>query len=157
MHESFELVFDRTDQALSGHSFKVIGTVRSEVPALSVVLGICSGGASKIPFEESLSTDISSAQRLQRAVGSALYGFSIECFKMMYYKPSRLDYGLIKVQTTKFGSYGVRFTGRISCEDPAHSSQQFQGHFHERYQIPRNFADHRDDGDFAYKYTRSAC
>ena len=80
MHESFELVFDRTDQALSGHSFKVIGTVWSEVPALSVVLGICSGGASKIPFEESISTDISSAQRLQRAVGSALFGFSIECF-----------------------------------------------------------------------------
>ena len=80
MHESFELVFDRVDPGISGHSFKVIGTVRSEVPALSVVLGICSGGVSEIPFEESLSTDISSAQRLQRAVGSALFGFSIECF-----------------------------------------------------------------------------
>lgn len=80
MHESFELVFDRTDQALSGHSFKVIGTVWSEVPALSIVLGICSGCASKIPFKESLSTDISSAQRLQRAVGSAIYGFSVGRF-----------------------------------------------------------------------------
>ena len=80
MHESFELVFDRTDQALSGHSFKAVGAMWSEVPALSVVLGICSGGVSEIPFEESLSTDIPSAQRLQRAVGSALYGFSIESF-----------------------------------------------------------------------------
>ena len=80
MHESFELVFDRVDPNISGHSFKVIGTVRSEVPALPVVFGICCGGASEIPFEESISTDISSAQRLQRAVGSALYGFSIESF-----------------------------------------------------------------------------
>ena len=80
MHESFELVFDRVDPNISGHSFKAVGAMRSEVPALSVVLRICSGGASKIPFEESLSTDISSAQRLQRAVGSALYGFSIESF-----------------------------------------------------------------------------
>ncbi len=80
MHESFELVFDRVDPNISGHSFKVIGTVWSEVPALPIVLGICSGGASEIPFEESLSIDISSAQRLQRAVGSALFGFSIECF-----------------------------------------------------------------------------
>jgi len=80
MHESFELVFDRTDPNISGHSFKVIGTVRSEVPALSVVLGICSGVASEIPFEESLSIDMQSAQRLQRAVGSALYGLSVGRF-----------------------------------------------------------------------------
>ncbi len=76
---------------------------------------------------------------------------------MMYHKQSRLDPGLIQVQTTKVWNYGVRFTGRISCEDPAHSTQQFQGHFHERYQIPRDFADHRDDGDFADQYTGSVC
>lgn len=81
MHESFELVFDRTGQALSGHTFKAVGAMWSEVPALSVVLGICSGGAAEISFEESLSTDISSSKRLQRAVGSALYGFSIGNFK----------------------------------------------------------------------------
>lgn len=81
MHESFKLVFDRVDPNISGHIFKVIGAMRSEVPALSVVLGICSGGAAEISFEESLSTDISSSKRLQRAVGSALYGLSLGNFK----------------------------------------------------------------------------
>jgi acetyl-CoA carboxylase carboxyltransferase component len=80
MHESFELVFDWTDTTLSGHTFKAVGAVWSEVPALSVVFGICCGGAAEIPFQESCSIDMQSAQRLQRAVGPALYGFSVGRF-----------------------------------------------------------------------------
>jgi hypothetical protein len=80
MHESFELVFVRTDPTLSKHSFKAVGEVWSEVPALSVVFGICCGGAAEIPFQESCSIDMQSAQRLQRAVGSAIYGFSVGRF-----------------------------------------------------------------------------
>ena len=81
MHESFEPVFDWTDPALSGYTFKADGAMWSEVPAQSVMFGICSGGAAEISFQESCSTDISSSKRLQRAVGSALYGLSIGNFK----------------------------------------------------------------------------